>query len=295
MALSGFMSLLVDPARPAVVGPPIADGITGMYACYGILGALYERERTGKGRLVELSMLESLIAFTHQAFHHYFATGEVQDPITRPRVAQAYAVKCADGRLIGLHLSTPDKVWKGLLRAIDSPAIAGDSRFCSYERRVESYEDLAKALADVFVTRPSPYWMERLHEQEVPFAPVYGTDEVLADPQVRHLGSIYEIAQAGAEPLRAIRRPVRYDGERGPDADSGTAPRATQPTRAGRGRLRRGGGCRAVGSRPPAPRDPGMSTRRTLVEFGDRCLEIDVPEHAAVVEFDDPGGLSEFD
>ena len=58
--------------------------------------------------------------------------------------------------------------------------------------------------------------MERLQEQEVPFAPVYGTDEVLADPQVRHLGSIYEIAQAGAEPLRAIRRPVRYDGERGP-------------------------------------------------------------------------------
>ena len=229
MALSGFMSLLVDPERPAVVGPPIADGITGMYACYGILGALYERERTGKGRLVESSMLESLIAFTHQAFHHYFATGEVQDPITRPRVAQAYAVKCADGRLIGLHLSTPDKVWKGLLRAIDSPAIAGDSRFGSYERRVESYEDLAKALADVFVTRPSPYWMKRLHEQEVPFAPVYGTDEVLADPQVRHLGSIHEIAQAGAEALRAIRRPVRYDGERGPDADP--APRLGQHNR----------------------------------------------------------------
>ena len=219
MALSGFMSLLVDPEQPAVVGPPIADGITGMYACYGILGALYERERTGKGRLVESSMLESLIAFTHQAFHHYFATGEVQDPITRPRVAQAYVMKCADGRLIGLHLSTPDKVWKGLLRAIDSPAIVGDSRFGSYERRVESYEDLAKALADVFVTRPSPSWMKRLHEQEVPFAPVYGTDEVLADPQVRHLGSIYGMAQAGTEPFKAIRRPVRYDGERGPDAD----------------------------------------------------------------------------
>ena len=58
--------------------------------------------------------------------------------------------------------------------------------------------------------------MERLHEQEVPFAPVYGTDEVVADPQVRHLGSIYEIAQAGAELSKAIRRPVRYDGERGP-------------------------------------------------------------------------------
>ena len=86
------------------------------------------------------------------------------------------------------------------------------------EGRVESYSDLAGALADVFVTRPSAYWMERLHEQEVPFAPVCGTDEVLADPQVRHLGSIYEVAQAGAEPFKAIRRPVHYDGERGRDA-----------------------------------------------------------------------------
>ena len=171
-------------------------------------------------------MLESLIAFTHQAFHHYFATGEVQEPTTRPRVAQAYAVKCADGRLIGLHLSTQDKVWQGLLSAIDSSAIAGDPRFRSYEGRVESYADLAKALSDVFATRPSAYWMQRLHEQEVPFAPVYGTDEVLADPQVRHLGSIYEIAQAGAEPVKAIRRPVRYDGERKPGATP--APRLGQ-------------------------------------------------------------------
>ena len=226
LALSGFMSLLVDPARPAVTGPPIADGITGMYACYGILGALFERERTGKGRLVELSMLESLIAFAHQAFHHYFTTGEVQEPTTRARVAQAYMMKCADGRLIGLHLSTPDKVWEGLLRTIDSPAVAGDPRFRSYESRVESYADLTKALAAVFETRPSPYWIQRLQEQEVPFAPVYGTDEVMEDPQVRHLGSIYEIAAAGAEPLKAIRRPVRYDGEREPDATP--APRLGQ-------------------------------------------------------------------
>lgn len=229
LALSGFMSLLVDPARPAVTGPPIADGITGMYACYGILGALFERERTGKGRLVELSMLESLIAFAHQAFHHYFTTGEVQEPTTRPRVAQAYVMKCADDRLIGLHLSTSDKVWDGLLRAIDAPAVAGDPRFRSYEGRIESYANLTKALAAVFETRPSPYWMERLQEQEVPFAPVYGTDEVLEDPQVRHLGSIYEIAEAGAEPLKAIRRPVRYDGEGGPDASP--APRLGQHTR----------------------------------------------------------------
>ena len=267
MALSGFMSLLVDPARPAVVGPPIADGITGMYACYGILGALFERERTGRGRLVESSMLESLIAFTHQAFHHYFATGEVQEPTTRPRVAQAYVMKCSDDRLIGLHLSTEDKVWRGLLSAVESPLIAADPRFRSYEGRVEHYSDLTGALADVFVTRPSAYWMERLHEQEVPFAPVYGTDEVLADPQVRHLGSIHEVAQAGAEPFRGHPPTGALRRRAGSRCGSGTATRAAQPARAGRGRLWRDGDCRACGGYPEAFRGRMMRTRHILVNL----------------------------
>jgi len=218
MALSGFTSLLVDSARPAAIGPPIADGITALYACYGILGALFERERTGTCRKVDLSMLESLIAFTHQAFSHYFVTGEVQGPTTRPSVAQAYVLECADGKLIGIHLSTPNKVWQGLLMTVETPQLANDQRYRSYESRVHNYVALADDLAAVFRSRPSDYWMQRLQQHEVPFAPVYRTNEVVRDPHVRHLGVFYDIEGSRGKPIKAIRPPVSYDGDRGPTA-----------------------------------------------------------------------------
>ena len=62
LALSGIASLLLDPEKPQASGPTIPDNATGMYACNGILGALYERERTGRGRRVEVNMLEAAIS-----------------------------------------------------------------------------------------------------------------------------------------------------------------------------------------------------------------------------------------
>ena len=187
------MSLLVDADRPVVTGPPIADGVTALYACYGILGALFERERSGIGRKVDLSMVESLMAFTHQAFGHYFVTGEVQGPTTRAQVAQAYVLSCADGKLVGMHLSSPDKEWQRLLNAIECVEIAQDPRFRTYAGRVQHYAILTQMLAKVFRARTREDWMDRLQENDVPFAPVYGSDEVVTDPHVRHLGTFYDV------------------------------------------------------------------------------------------------------
>lgn len=222
MALSGFMSLLVDPERPAATGPPIADGITALYACYGILGALLERERTGVGRKIDLNMVESLIAFTHQAFGHYFTTGIVQGPTTRARIAQAYVMKCADGKLIGMHLSSPDKEWQGLLTTVESAEMTRDPRFQTYEGRVQHYDTLRQMLAEKFLRHPQEYWMARLQENDVPFAPVYRNDEVLADPHIRELGTFYEFSGPQGETFKAIRRPVAYDGDR--EVDTAPAP-----------------------------------------------------------------------
>ena len=218
MALSGFMSLLVDPERPSAIGPPIADGVTALYACNGILGALLERATTGVGRTVDLNMVESLIAFTHQAFGHYFVTGEVQETTTRAQVAQAYVMKCADGRLVGMHLSSPDKEWQRLLLAIDAVDLAQDPRFRTYEGRVEHYAALTQILAEKFRIRSCDYWMERLMENEVPFAPLLRSDEVVTDSHIRHLGTFYNIRGPQQQMIKAIRRPVSYDGDRGPDA-----------------------------------------------------------------------------
>ncbi|MEO7008065.1 MAG: CoA transferase, partial [Caldimonas sp.] len=105
-AASGFLNLLVNPANPRVVGPAIADSLTGFYAAYGVLGALFERNRTGIGRKVEVSMLEAMAHFNLDAFTHFFQAGEVMGPYSRPSVSQSYVLRCADDKWIALHMSS---------------------------------------------------------------------------------------------------------------------------------------------------------------------------------------------
>ena len=82
-ASAGFLRLLVNPEHPRVVGPAIADAVTGFYAALGVCAALYERETTGKGRHIETSMFEALCQFNLDDFQHYLAVGEVMGPFSR--------------------------------------------------------------------------------------------------------------------------------------------------------------------------------------------------------------------
>ena len=76
-ATSGFLGVAIDPDEPRFIGPALADAITGIYAALGIAGALVERSRTGKGRLIEISMLEAMMHFSVEPFTGYFALGEI--------------------------------------------------------------------------------------------------------------------------------------------------------------------------------------------------------------------------
>ena len=139
-AASGFLGLLINPENPRVVGPAMADALTGFYAAYGILGALHERHRTGRGRAVDVSMLEAMCHFNLDAFTHYFAEGEVMTPYSRPSVSQSYVLECGDGKWIALHMSSPEKFWQGLANAIAWPDLLRDERFCTREKRIDHQE-----------------------------------------------------------------------------------------------------------------------------------------------------------
>ncbi len=216
IALSGMGSLIFDPEDPQVSGPTLADNVTGMTACQGILGALHERSRTGKGCRVEVNMVEAMIAFMPDPFSNYYQTGTAQGLYTRSSVSQSYALRCSDGKLIAVHLSSPDKFWQGLLRAIERPELGADARFTERPDRTKHYQILRAELAKSFAQRPLAEWMARLSAEDVPFAPVYSIEEVEHDPQVRHLGTFYEIEHPTQGPQKGIRPPVRFDGERGP-------------------------------------------------------------------------------
>ena len=219
-ALSGYLSQSVDPENPQVVGPALADAVSGMYAAYGVLGALVERGRTGKGRHVEVAMLDSLIALGTSSFAGFFATGKIPGPMSRPRISQSYALKCADGKLIALHLAAVDKFFQSLTVAIERAELASDARFTSTKLRGTNYEALTAELQSVFQQHPVAHWLARLTEHDVPHAPIATIEEVCADPQVKY----NEVFQKLFHPIQGevmnVRRPVLYDGDR----DAGAVP-----------------------------------------------------------------------
>lgn len=214
LALSGIASLLLDPENPQACGPTIPDNATGMFACYGILGALYDRERSGRGRRVEVNMLEAAISFIPDPFANYTQNGIKNDPLTRVASSHSFAFRCADAKLLAIHLSSQPKFWEGLLTAIEWTDLGLDPRFSSRELRIENFVPLTRVLGEVIVRKPRVEWMALLEANDVPFAPVHKIEDVLDDPQVKHLQTFRTLQHPTEGKLTVIRRPVHIDGRR---------------------------------------------------------------------------------
>ena len=210
-ALSGFLSVVVDSSRPRFLGPALADAITGIYASYGVLGALVQRGRTGQGNLVEVSMLEAMAHFAVEPFAAFFALGTTPTSSDRPRLAQAYILRTADHRLIAIHLSSLEKFWEGLISALKAPELDSDVRFSTRQARITHYESLNAELDQRFSRHALAYWVEQLGRHDVPYAPINTIDEVTHDPQVEHLGLIVPVEGAHGG-TRSVRPPVQFGG-----------------------------------------------------------------------------------
>jgi len=213
-ALSGIYGLAVDPADPHLCGVTISDNVTGMYAVNGIVGALYQRERTGAGRRIEVNMLECSIGFTPDAFAHLAQSGVEYGPTSRIASSQCFAFTCRDAKPLAIHLSVQAKFWNSLIALIDAPAIAADPRFHDRAGRVANYDALRAALAPVFAARPRDEWLAALARLDVPCAPIHAIPDVLRDPQVEHLQTFGTTTHPTQGPVLSIRSPIRIDGTR---------------------------------------------------------------------------------
>jgi crotonobetainyl-CoA:carnitine CoA-transferase CaiB-like acyl-CoA transferase len=212
-AASGWLRLLINPANPRVVGPAIADSVTGFYAAFGILGALHEREKTGRGRRMDISMLEAMCHFNLDDFTHYFSAHEIMGPYSRPSVSQSYVFECADGKWIALHMSSPQKFWEGLASAISRPDLFEDSRFADRPARIAHHDDLIVLMRPIFKTRPRGEWCGVLETEGVPYSPVYDSSEALEDRQAKHLGIEVEGQHPTMGRFRTVRFPANFDGQ----------------------------------------------------------------------------------
>jgi formyl-CoA transferase len=213
-ALSGVLSQFVDPEEPQPGGPTLSDNITGFYAAYAVLGALYERQRTGKGCRIETNMLEATIAFAPDGFINHQRHGMTIGPLSRVSASQSYAFRCSDGKLIAIHLSSPPKFWDGLLEALEYPDLASHPDFAKRPSRIANYRKLKAELAKTFATRPRADWMQRLEAADVPHATVNDIAEVHDDPQVKHLGTFYTACHPSEGEVLGVQPPLHINGER---------------------------------------------------------------------------------
>jgi crotonobetainyl-CoA:carnitine CoA-transferase CaiB-like acyl-CoA transferase len=212
-AASGYLRLLTPPTNPRVIGPAIADAVTGHYAALGIVAALLERAKTGEGRRLDISMLEAMAHFNLDSFTHYFSVGEIMGPLSRPTVSQSYTFECSDGKWVAIHMSSPPKFWTGLVDSVAMPELATDPRFSERLERIEHQTDLIEILTPVFKTKTREAWCALLLKNEVPHSPAYDSNEALEDPQAKHLKIEIGAEHAEMGAFRTVRAPYNFDGK----------------------------------------------------------------------------------
>lgn len=213
-AISGLLGQFLSPEKPRIAGPNVADSVTALNAISGVLAALYERSQTGRGVRVEVPMLDSVVAFSTNSIAQFFATGKTPSPYQRPSQSQCFVFRCADDKMVSIHMSAPQKFWEGLLKTIGRPELARDARFETNPLRIRNFETLGEVLAPSFLTKPRKEWEQALEQNDVPYAPVNDYQELVDDPQVRERGMFFEVPHPTMGNQKCQTRPVSLHGSR---------------------------------------------------------------------------------
>ena len=214
-AYGGIMSINGHPDQPpARVPVSVVDMGTGMWAVMGILAALRERDRTGRGALVTTALFDTALAWSVFQMSHYFATGEVPRPqgSGTAMIVPYEAFPVVDGWV--MIAAGSDALFVKATAALEVPELARDPRFVDNPRRVEHRVALQEALARV--TRPltAEELLGRLQRAGVPSARVSTMDQVATEPQTEASGMLPTVKHPRLPDYRAVALPIKWDGER---------------------------------------------------------------------------------
>jgi crotonobetainyl-CoA:carnitine CoA-transferase CaiB-like acyl-CoA transferase len=213
-AYSGLMSLLGEDGRPPVRVPAsIVDMGAGMWSVIGILAALQERGRTGKGGIVETSLYETGLAWMSIYLAGFLANREIpaRHGSGVDMIVPYQAFAAADGYM--MVAAGNDNLFRRLCAVLDRPGLAEDPRFRSNKDRVAHREELVPILSEIFVSKERAKWAEMLEAAGIPNGPINTLDQVVTDAQTQALGIIQQ--RAGSE-LALVGLPLSFDGERPP-------------------------------------------------------------------------------
>jgi crotonobetainyl-CoA:carnitine CoA-transferase CaiB-like acyl-CoA transferase len=196
--MGGLMSITGSPGGgPVRVGIAIADVMSGVFCAVGMLLALLEREKSGKGQWVTTSLLESTISMLDFQAVRWLIDNEIPGQVgnNHPTSIPTGVFKTADGEI---NIAAIGGLYPRLCRALNADNLATDPDFATGEARLEHRDRLNAAIEAITRTKPSAEWIDILNRAGVPCGPIYRIDQVFADPAVQHMG----IAQSVERPTR---------------------------------------------------------------------------------------------
>lgn len=216
-ALSGALSINGERGHmPIKLAIPLGDMVGGVFGPMAILGALHERHRTGKGRLIDISLYDGLIGMLGYFAQLAFITGE--DPPTmgssHPNIVPYGSFPASDGSIIIAVLS--ESFWGKLCEALERPDLAADPRFATPTLRRERRDEVDRIISEITRTRTVAEWEKRLTAADVPHAPVLGVTAALAHPHALAREMVVEAEHATIGPVKVVGRPIKFPGAKQP-------------------------------------------------------------------------------
>ncbi|HET9735306.1 MAG TPA: CoA transferase [Burkholderiales bacterium] len=208
--MSGLMSVTGIPGQgPVRSGAAIADVTAGLFAALGIMTALLERERSGRGQWVQSSLLHAGIALADFQAARYLKEGEVPPQVgnDHPTSMPTSAYRTADGHIN--VAASGDGMWQRLCKAIGREDLLARADFRDGAGRAQHRAALNAELNSALAKRKSAEWIEALNAAGVPCGPIYAMDQVFADPQVQHIQAAAEVRHPRLGSFRLVNQAVR--------------------------------------------------------------------------------------
>jgi crotonobetainyl-CoA:carnitine CoA-transferase CaiB-like acyl-CoA transferase len=208
-AMGGGMSITgTDPEHPVRSGIPIGDLGGGMFAVMGILSALMEREQSGRGQHVDISMLDCQVSMLNYMATMHFLSGEDPYPIGNSHFIHVpyNTFHTSDGFIVIAVIT--DNFWQNLKEVVNCPEF-DDSKYDGQPGRWEDRHMINRRLNEILSQNTSEYWLTQLEEKRIPCAPVNRFSQALNDEQIRHRNMVVELKHPNGKSTRGPGNPIK--------------------------------------------------------------------------------------
>jgi crotonobetainyl-CoA:carnitine CoA-transferase CaiB-like acyl-CoA transferase len=209
-AMGGMMSLTGEPGRPQKVGMAVVDILTGMYATVGILAALLDKN--SRGRHIDLALFDTQLAFLCYHAMNYLVSGNIPQSVgnQNPYIMPYCAFEAKDGLFVVAVGS--ETQWQHLCKAMNRDDLAANPKFATNNDRVVHRVELYDELTKTFKTQSKRYWIETLHQYNIPCAMINNVKEALEEPQAKARNTIFSLPHPLSGQVPMIANPIQTHG-----------------------------------------------------------------------------------